>query len=219
MNKISNISIQNIKGFGTSNNSFDIDLVSNKFNILVAPNGFGKSSIATAFSYLAKNKLNLPKELYHKGDDSQNISLTIKENGQSYLADIYRNEISTRFKVFCIKNRLYAKAVSKNMGRYSSTTGHLAIDTIIITTPDGEIKNVWDSIKKLSITGKIICHCSGSLSSKVFSDIDNHKAYGYSIHPMFAISDKYNSYKNLNKAFITIEGSEKYLLNIKENRD
>lgn len=89
-------------------------------------------------------------------------------------------------------------------------------DTIIITTPDGEIKNVWDSIKKLPITGKIICHCSGSLSSKVFSDIDNHKAYGYSIHPMFAISDKYNSYKNLNKAFITIEGSEKYLLKIKE---
>ena len=89
-------------------------------------------------------------------------------------------------------------------------------DTIIITTPDGEIKNVWDSIKKLPITDKIICHCSGSLSSKVFSDINNHKAYGYSIHPMFAISDKYNSYKDLNKAFITIEGSEKYLLKIKE---
>ena len=66
-------------------------------------------------------------------------------------------------------------------------------DIIIITTPDGEIKNVWDSIKRLPITGKIICHCSGSLSSKVFSDIDNHNAYGYSIHPMFAISSKYNS--------------------------
>ena len=28
-------------------------------------------------------------------------------------------------------------------------------------------------------------------------------------HPMFAISDKYNSYKNLSQAFITIEGHEK----------
>lgn len=83
-------------------------------------------------------------------------------------------------------------------------------DTIFITTPDGEIEGVWDEIKKLPIKDKIICHCSGSISSTIFSNINNHGAYGYSIHPMFAISDKYNSYKNLSQAFITIEGNEKY---------
>lgn len=84
-------------------------------------------------------------------------------------------------------------------------------DIIFITTQDSFIKEVWDSIKNLNIKNKIICHCSGSLSSDIFSNIENHNAYGYSIHPMFAISDKYNSYKDLNKAFISIEGAPKYL--------
>lgn len=84
-------------------------------------------------------------------------------------------------------------------------------DTIFITTPDNKIADVWNEIKMLPIKEKLICHCSGSISSEVFSNINNHGAYGYSIHPMFAISDKYNSYKNLSKAFITIEGHEKHI--------
>lgn len=84
-------------------------------------------------------------------------------------------------------------------------------DIIFITTPDDIIKYIWDSINKELINNKIICHCSGSLSSEVFSNIENHNSYGYSIHPLFAFSDKYNSHKTLNKAFITIEGSQKYM--------
>ena len=38
-------------------------------------------------------------------------------------------------------------------------------DTIFITTPDSEISVVWSEIKKLSIKDKLICHCSGSISS------------------------------------------------------
>lgn len=84
-------------------------------------------------------------------------------------------------------------------------------DTIFITTPDNQIADVWNEIKRVPIKEKLICHCSGSISSEVFSNINNHGAYGYSIHPMFAISDKYNSYKNLSQAFITIEGHEKHI--------
>ena len=80
-------------------------------------------------------------------------------------------------------------------------------DIIFITTLDGVINEIWSNINKLSIEGKIICHCSGSLSSRVFSNIEYYSSYGYSIHPMFAFSDKYNSYKHLEKAFFTIEGS------------
>lgn len=80
-------------------------------------------------------------------------------------------------------------------------------DVIFITTPDSVIGSIWENIDKLSIKNKIICHCSGSLSSKIFSNIEDHSAYGYSIHPMFAFSDKYKSHENLKKAFITIEGS------------
>ena len=84
-------------------------------------------------------------------------------------------------------------------------------DAIFITTPDNQIADVWNEIKRLPIREKLICHCSGSISSEIFSNINNHGAYGYSIHPMFAISDKYNSYKNLSQAFITIEGHEKHI--------
>lgn len=84
-------------------------------------------------------------------------------------------------------------------------------DAIFITTPDNQVADVWNEVKKLPIKEKLICHCSGSISSEVFSNINNHGAYGYSIHPMFAISDKYNSYKNLSQAFITIEGHEKHI--------
>lgn len=88
-------------------------------------------------------------------------------------------------------------------------------DTIIITTPDGIILDIWNEIRKFDISNKIICHCSGSLSSKVFSNIESYNCYGYSIHPMFAISNKYNSYKDLKKAFITVEGSQKHINKIK----
>lgn len=89
-------------------------------------------------------------------------------------------------------------------------------DTIFITTPDSEISVIWSEINKLSIKDKLICHCSGSISSEIFSNINNHGAYGYSIHPMFAISDKYNSYKNLSQAFITIEGHKKHIEFLKQ---
>lgn len=84
-------------------------------------------------------------------------------------------------------------------------------DVIFITTPDRVIKEVWNNINKNIILNKIICHCSGSLSSEIFSNIIDYKAYSYSIHPLFAFSDKYNSHKTLNEAFITIEGDSRYL--------
>ena len=69
-------------------------------------------------------------------------------------------------------------------------------DTIFITTPDGQIQEVWQEIKNYQIKNKLICHCSGAISSDIFSNIQDYGAYGYSVHPMFSISDKYNSYKN-----------------------
>lgn len=83
-------------------------------------------------------------------------------------------------------------------------------DMVFITTPDSEIQNIWNNIKKFHIKDKLICHCSGSISSEIFSNIEKYGAYGYSIHPMFAVSSKYNSYKDFSQAFITIEGHEMY---------
>ena len=89
-------------------------------------------------------------------------------------------------------------------------------DTLFITTPDGIIGEVWDCIKKMSIHNKIVCHCSGSLSSEVFSGIESTGASGCSIHPMLAFADKFTSYEQLNNAFLTIEGQE-HALSVMKN--
>ena len=126
----------------------------------------------------------------------------------------YLNDNNINVVGYFSKNIASAKEAAKftNTNYYESLQFLIdCSDIIIITTPDSEIDRVWNEVKKLSINNKIICHCSGSLSSKIFSNIEQLGAYGYSIHPMYAFSDKYNSYINFNQATITIEGSEKYL--------
>lgn len=88
-------------------------------------------------------------------------------------------------------------------------------DALFLTVPDGAIASVWEQLKMLPIQNKLIIHCSGAMSSAVFSDIGRCHAYGYSIHPLLAVNDKYNSYQELSGAFFTIEGDERYLAELK----
>lgn len=82
-------------------------------------------------------------------------------------------------------------------------------DAIFLTVPDDEISNVWNSMKKYPLAGKMICHCSGSLSSKVFSDIEKTDSYGFSVHPLLAVSDRYDSCRYLPNSLFTIEGDKR----------
>lgn len=83
-------------------------------------------------------------------------------------------------------------------------------DVIFLTVPDMQIGKVWEKLRFLDIKGKLICHASGAMTSDIFSGISEAGAFGYSIHPMYAISSKYESYKELDNAFFTVEGHEKY---------
>jgi predicted short-subunit dehydrogenase-like oxidoreductase (DUF2520 family) len=80
-------------------------------------------------------------------------------------------------------------------------------DALFLTVPDGELASVWDHIRMLPIQNKLICHCSGCLSSHVFSGIESTGAYGYSVHPLYAVSDRYTSFTELSKVWFTLEGS------------
>ncbi len=88
-------------------------------------------------------------------------------------------------------------------------------DVIFITTPDDVIHQVWDELKTLPISGKTICHCSGSLSSCVFSGVEQTGAYGLSVHPLQAISDRENSVHLLRDCVFTVEGDERRIGEIK----
>ena len=86
-------------------------------------------------------------------------------------------------------------------------------DTIFITVPDGQIEPVWDEIltSAVNLRDKNIAHCSGALSSKVFAGRQERGAFGYSVHPLFAIPSKTESYQEIHKAFFAIEGDPEHL--------
>ena len=90
-----------------------------------------------------------------------------------------------------------------------------ASDLLFLSVPDGEIAPVWRELKTLPLAGKRICHLSGSLSSAVFDEIERTGADGFSLHPFFAVSSKFDSHKELHRAFFTLEGSGASLSEIK----
>ncbi|MCD8119419.1 MAG: DUF2520 domain-containing protein [Lachnospiraceae bacterium] len=71
-------------------------------------------------------------------------------------------------------------------------------------------------LSELPLAGKIICHCSGSLTSEIFEGIRETGAVGCSLHPMLAFSDRYESYRQLENAFFTVEGDERAVAQMTE---
>ena len=57
---IKSIGIENVRGIKST--TFSLDIIPNKPSLLVAPNGFGKSSLAAAFAALKTKRMELPKE-------------------------------------------------------------------------------------------------------------------------------------------------------------
>ena len=107
---ISTIEITNIKGIG--NRIFKLDLVPNRPNILVAPNGFGKSSFAIGFDSLKSNKIELDDKHYFNKDAGNRPVLSLSfTNGVTLVADDTQNTITDYFDVFVINNQTEPKAV------------------------------------------------------------------------------------------------------------
>ncbi len=82
-------------------------------------------------------------------------------------------------------------------------------DALFLTVSDQAIPSVVEELGfSGSLSGKLLCHCSGALSSGVFAGTG---AYGYSIHPLYAISNRETAYETLSNAYFTVEGDERYL--------
>jgi hypothetical protein len=131
---ISKIEITNIKGI--ENKSFDLDLTPNKPNILVAPNGFGKSSFATAFNSLKSNKIELgDKDYYNKKQTNRpELKLTLS-NGTVLIADDNQNTITNDFDVFVINNQTEPKATVQSFNGFSFAKTTLEIkSTVLVQT-------------------------------------------------------------------------------------
>lgn len=87
-------------------------------------------------------------------------------------------------------------------------------DVLFLTVPDRAISPVWDQLKKaaqagtLSLEGKWIIHCSGSLSTDILSNIRETGAKGYSVHPIMAVSDPVRACGDFPGAVFTVQAAD-----------
>lgn len=164
--KIVSVEITNIKGIG--NNKFNLDLNPNKPNILVAPNGFGKSSFGIAFESLRRNKIFLSEKHLHNNDNSNlpSIEVTIEDSlgTRSLLADNTSNQISNEFDVFVINSQLMAKATKMRIGGNVIAKPSMEIaPTVLVSTIPQKVEfgyRLAEAKRIFGNNGKILPHIS-----------------------------------------------------------
>ena len=138
---IKKIEVTNIKGVGdgTSNGLYEFDFPKNRPSILVAPNGFGKSSLATAFKSLKNKRIELHKDDFHQGRDDlcPRIEISYTDDGGSMVvvsADNVSNEISSTFDCFVINNQVFAKPKKNRIGGHEIASASLEIPPIVLSS-------------------------------------------------------------------------------------
>ncbi len=123
-----------------------------------------------------------------------------------------------------ITSKIYSKKIEDSIelakfsiGEYCDNINELicSCDTLFLTVNDDSLIDIVNKLIELNVSNKILIHTSGAMSSDIFN-ILNDNNYCYSLHPLSAFNDKYNSYKNLDNIYFTLEGNDKYLDDIKK---
>jgi hypothetical protein len=132
---IKKIGIKNIKGI--EDKSFQLDILANRPSLMVAPNGFGKSSFAAAFLSLLQNRLSVHEDHHHKADADLPSELSIEfedETGQihSLTADGSKNELNEHFSWFVINNQIKAKGVGRSFGGRNVVSASIAVEPVVL---------------------------------------------------------------------------------------
>lgn len=127
---ISNLTIKNIKGYGDPPVSIDVEIKSDKVNLLIAPNGFGKSSLACAFNCLRQGKLVVEKDDKYHNDENLSSELSITIDGAVYSASESSNSISSYIEPVVINTRTKVHTFGRNTGAFQTVSGYLDIEDI-----------------------------------------------------------------------------------------
>ena len=74
---------------------------------------------------------------------------------------------------------------------YGSLEEIISQNTVMLmTVPDDAIASVWNLCRCFPVAGKTFIHCSGVLSSIVFSEHEKEGVYVGSLHPVCAVSNR-----------------------------
>jgi len=158
MNKLESIEIENIKGIG--NKQFIVNLFPNKPSIFVAPNGFGKSSIACGFESLKPSKLELDEKNHHLNNSNLVPKLTVTIDSNSFIADNSSNTIKSLFDCFVINSPIMAKATKRRIGGFTTATASLESEPIeLISTIPNKCDfdySISSMVSKFGRNGKVL---------------------------------------------------------------
>lgn len=186
---IKKITITNIKGIGdgTTNGVFEFDIPKNKPSIFVAPNGFGKSSLATAFKSLKRSKIDLHKDDFHQGNDSFSPKIEINyldDDGQTHVVNATEstNEIESIFDCFVINNQVYAKAKKNRIRGNVIASASLETPPIVLSSsiPEGKAFSYSHTDQKTRIgrNGKVLPNISRIYQhDELIKKIGDHLVY------------------------------------------
>lgn len=135
--KIKSIRIKNVKGIAEKTFVFQTpEMIGNKFHVIVAPNGFGKSSFAAAFRCLRPRSMKLAKGDFHKSDEAlePELELVMSADGdeKTLLADPNRNELHGEFSIAVINCRLKPKAIEHRYNPNIRATADLVIEPVVL---------------------------------------------------------------------------------------
>ena len=183
---IKSIHIKNVKGI--QDKKFELNIYPNKPSILVAPNGFGKSSFAIAFEAITKNrnKMILEEEYYPINNSTPNFELIIEYKNKQEDKDIITytsnnsvNNIISNIGCFVINNKLIAKGIGSSFGK---ATGSLEVEPIVLIDkiPDrvdlSQIYSYTNMKKMLGKNGKILENITNKLDSYYFLELIHNKS-------------------------------------------
>lgn len=145
---IKKLKIENVRGIGQL--SIDSNILKNRPNILVAPNGFGKTSIATAFKCAAKQtSIKLEDKDRHRHDDTMKatIELELEENSSSLNLNATEqarsNNIRKHFDIHVVSYLSKIKAHSRNFGDFSTADAKMIIPPIVICKKVNKTNNPY----------------------------------------------------------------------------
>ena len=89
-----------------------------------------------------------------------------------------------------------------------------AADIVFLTVPDGSIRSVADLLaeaavgERLDLSAKVFLHCSGAISSEALSALRTAGATACSLHPLYAVSSRFDCWRELSRAWFSVEGDE-----------
>lgn len=169
---ISKIEVNNIKGI--ENLAINEYIYPNRPNILVAPNGFGKSSLAVAFKTLLANKIKLKPEeepIPKNGDPSVVLSLS---TGQTISANKNSNTIRGSFSIHVVTNPLLPTAKAQRFGKIVTAKASMNIEpTVVIKTIPTVVHfdyNLPKMKRAFGASNKILIDISRLFSNYTFLD-------------------------------------------------